>query len=165
MLNYLRRVLLFQQHNFLLQYDPYLESQGGIYALEENVVDPHTGVWLGTRVKFGSTKNLRRRQGGYKFCPRLRWVYFWVSDRIRVTEVNRGHYSLSTPAAWVTRPAIRVQLRAKAPKLPDKASSGNCASGHFAANNSNLQVNRSESLAPFCFGGEITVPAYSSISL
>ncbi|KAK6992237.1 hypothetical protein R3P38DRAFT_2803052 [Favolaschia claudopus] len=80
------RIPWFRKHNFLLQCDPYFESRGGIYALEENMVDPITGVWLGTRVKFGSTNNLRRRQREYRFCGRLRWRYLWLSDCIRVTE-------------------------------------------------------------------------------
>ncbi|KAK7063456.1 hypothetical protein R3P38DRAFT_3415372 [Favolaschia claudopus] len=80
------RISLFRKHNFLLQCDPYLsECRGGIYALEETVVDPITGVWLGTRVKYGSTNNLRRRQREYRFCGRVRWRYLWLSDCIWVT--------------------------------------------------------------------------------
>jgi hypothetical protein len=68
----------------LRQFNPYCEFAGVLYLLEDEIVDPMTGIR--TRVmKMGITNDIDRRRTEYEDCGDKTWRYYWDTDYARVT--------------------------------------------------------------------------------
>jgi hypothetical protein len=68
----------------LRQFNPYCEFSGAIYLLEDEIVDPITGIrtWI---MKMGISNDIDRRRKEYEKCGDKTWWYYWDTDYARVT--------------------------------------------------------------------------------
>ncbi|KAK7007627.1 hypothetical protein R3P38DRAFT_2792421 [Favolaschia claudopus] len=78
------RMTALQRLRFLCNVNPYQDYGGFIYAFTQRVYN-RSGVYIGTRVKYGLTNNIDRRRREYRDCGRMRWISYWATDCVKLT--------------------------------------------------------------------------------
>ncbi|KAK7050195.1 hypothetical protein R3P38DRAFT_2763251 [Favolaschia claudopus] len=82
-----RRRRAFMKRLVLRSINPYQDYRGFIYAFTQRVYNA-SGVYIGTRVKYGLTNNIDRRRREYRDCGVTRWISYWKTSSVKLTEAT-----------------------------------------------------------------------------
>ncbi|KAK7038346.1 hypothetical protein R3P38DRAFT_2770616 [Favolaschia claudopus] len=150
------RMTAIQRLRILRNINPYQDYRGFIYAFTQRVYNA-SGVYIGTRVKYGLTNNIDRRRREYRDCGVMQWISYWKTGCAKLTEATiharlraRGinitkvdfTYLAAESNTGCARVSIKVSLASR-PRIPtysvrnldiDKDAGARCT---FATHNGN----------------------------